>query len=143
MNFPKLTVFILSSTKKNLQSALFAFTSRFKFENGTYTKQAFSKAGKKINPSAYFAIFKESVEIFYKDGDCKRFKGYRVTAIDGTKYNMPNSEEMKKVYGFQGSTNEQPQALGSCLYDVLNGMCEAGINIKVIQYTLGHKAKGH
>ena len=114
-----------------------------KSEFGTYTKQAFSKAGKKINPSAYFAIFKESVEIFYKDGDCKRFKGYRVTAIDGTKYNMPNSEEMKKVYGFQGSTNEQPQALGSCLYDVLNGMCEAGINIKVIQDTLGHKAKGH
>ena len=122
MNFPKLTVFILSSTKKSLQSALFAFTSRFKFENGTYTKQAFSKARKKINPSAFFALFKESVEMFYKDGDYKRFKGYRVTAIDGTKYNMPNSEEMKKVYGFQGSTNEQPQALGSCLCDVLNGI---------------------
>lgn len=122
MNFPKVTVFILSSTKKSLQSALFAFAGRFKFENGTYTKQAFSKARKKINLSAFLALFKESVEMFYKDGDYKRFKGYRVTAIDGTKYNMPNSKEMKEVYGFQDSTNEQPQALGSCLYDVLNGI---------------------
>lgn len=122
MNFPDLTVFIMSSTKKSLQSALFAFNSRFKFENGTYTKQAFSKARKKINPSAFLVLFKESVKMFYKDGDFKHFRGYRVTAIDGTKYNLPNSEEMKEVYGVQGSTNEQPQALSSCLYDVLNGI---------------------
>ena len=41
MDFPKLMIFILSGTKKSLQSALFAFNSRFKFENGTYSKQAF------------------------------------------------------------------------------------------------------
>lgn len=122
MTFPMMIIFILSSTKKSLQSALFAFTSRMKFEGGTYTKQAFSKARKKINPSALFALFKESVLQFYKDGKFKCYKGYRVTAIDGTKYNLPNSEEMKKVFGFQNSTNEQPQALGSCLYDVLNGV---------------------
>lgn len=122
MDFPKLMIFILSGTKKSLQSALFAFSSRFKFENGTYSKQAFSKARKKINPSAFFSLFKESVEMFYKDSDYKRYRGYRVMAIDGTKYNLPNSDEMKDIYGFQNSTNEQPQALGSCLYDVLNGI---------------------
>lgn len=122
MTFPMMIIFILSSTKKSLQSALFAFTSRMKFEGGTYTKQAFSKARKKINPSALLALFKETVLLFYKDGEFKRYKGYRVTAIDGTKYNLPNSEEMKKVFGFQNATNEQPQALGSCLYDVLNGI---------------------
>lgn len=122
MDFPKLTIFILSGTKKSLQSALFAFTSRFKFENRTYSKQAFSKARKKINPSAFFSIFKESVEMFYKDSDYKRYRGYRVMAIDGTKYNLPNNAEMKEVYGYQKATNEQPQALGSCLFDVLNGI---------------------
>lgn len=60
--------------------------------------------------------------MFYKDSDYKRFHGYRVMAIDGTKYNLPNNTEMKEVYGYQKSTNEQPQALGSCLYDVLNGI---------------------
>ncbi len=120
MDFPKLTIFILSGTKKSLQSALFAFSSRFKFENGTYSKQAFSKARKKINPSAFFSIFKESVEMFYKYSDYKHYKGYRVMAIDGTKYNLPNNAEMKEIYGYQKATNEQPQALGSCLYDVLN-----------------------
>lgn len=30
---------------------------------------------------------------------------------------MQNSEEMKKEYRFQDSTNEQLQALGSCLND--------------------------
>lgn len=122
MDFPKLMIFILSGTKKSLQSALFAFSSRFKFENGTYTKQAFSKARKKINPSAFFTLFKESVKMFYEDSDYKCYRGYRVTAIDGTKYNLPNNAEMKEIYGFQKSTNEQPQALGSCLYDVLNGI---------------------
>ena len=122
LSFSMLIVFILSGTKKSLQSALFAFTSAIKSNFGTYTKQAFSKARKKINPSALFALFKESVKLFYKDGDFKRYKGYRITAIDGTKYNLPNSDEMKEVYGFQGHTNEQPQALGSCLYDVLNGV---------------------
>ena len=43
-------------------------------------------------------------------------------AIDGTKYNLPNNAEMKEIYGYQKGTNEQPQALGSCLYDVLNGI---------------------
>ena len=122
MDFPKLMIFILSGTKKSLQSALFAFISRFKFENGTYSKQAFSKARKKINPSAFFSLFKESVELFYKDSGFKRYHGYRVMAIDGTKYNLPNSTEMKDIYGFQNNTNEQAQALGSCLYDVLNGI---------------------
>ena len=122
LSFSMLIIFILSSTKKSLQSALFAFTSRMKFENGSYTKQAFSKARKKINPSALLALFKESVMLFYKDDKFKRYKGYRVTAIDGTKYNLPNSTEMKEIYGFQNSTNEQPQALGSCLYDVMNGI---------------------
>ena len=122
MDFPKLMIFILSGTKKSLQSALFAFSSRFKFENGTYSKQAFSKARKKINPSAFFSLFKESVELFYKDSGFKRYHGYRVMAIDGTKYNLPNSTEMKDIYGFQNNTNEQAQALGSCLYDVLNGI---------------------
>lgn len=122
LSFSMLIIFILSSTKRSLQSALFAFTSAAKCNFGTYTKQAFSKARKKINPSALFAFFKESVRLFYKDGHFKRYKGYRVTAIDGTKYNLPNSEEMKAGYGFQKSTNEQPQALGSCLYDVLNGI---------------------
>lgn len=122
VDFPKLMIFILSCSKKSLQSALFAFTSRFKFENGTYSKQAFSKARKKINPTAFLAIFKESVKMFYEVPDYKRYKGYRVTAIDGTKYNLPNNNEMKEIYGFQKSSGEQPQALGSCLYDVLNGI---------------------
>ena len=122
MTFPMMIIFILSSTKKSLQSALFAFTSNVKCNFGTYTKQAFSKARKKINPSALYALFKESVSLFYKDGNFKRYKGYRVTAIDGSKYNLPNSQEMKNVFGFQNGTNEQPQALGSCLYDVLNGI---------------------
>lgn len=122
LSFSMLIIFILSSTKRSLQSALFAFISAIKFNFGTYTKQAFSKARKKINPSALLSLFNESVNLFYKDGQFKRYRGYRITAIDGTKYNLPNSEEMKAVYGFQDSTNEQPQALGSCLCDVLNGI---------------------
>ena len=41
-------------------------------------------------------------------------------AIDGRKYNLPTSEELRTHYGIQRSSSEQVHALGSCLYDVLN-----------------------
>ena len=46
-----------------------------------------------------------------------------VLAIDGTIYNLPNTPELKEIYGVQTSQGEpQTQAKCSCLYDVLNGL---------------------
>jgi hypothetical protein len=50
-----------------------------------------------------------------------------VFAIDGTRLNLPYHEDSIKEFGVQKSTNEQIQALASCMCDVLNGIIIDGI----------------
>lgn len=57
---------------------------------------------------------------FYKNFTAKTYNGYRVTAIDGITLNLPYHEESISEFKIQKSTGGQIQALGSCLYDVLN-----------------------
>lgn len=121
MNFSETVLFILSGTKKSLQSALYTFFKEMKIQEETYTKQAFSKGRQRIKPEAFHELFNTITNEFYENADTKKYRGYRISAIDGTKYNLPNTEELTEKYGVQKSTN-QVQALGSCLYDVLNGM---------------------
>lgn len=121
LDFPETVLFILSNTRKSLQSSLYTFFDEMKIHQETYTKQAFSKGRQRINPEAFHELFDSITTGFYEDADIKKYRGYRVCAIDGTKYNLPNTKELEEKYGMQRLSN-QVQALGSCLYDVLNGM---------------------
>ena len=121
LNFSETVLFILSGTKKSLQSALYAFFKEMKIQEESYTKQAFSKGRQRIKPEAFLELFTTITNEFYTTVETRKYKGYRVSAIDGTRYSLPNSKELEKKYGIQKTAN-QVQALGSCLYDVLNGM---------------------
>lgn len=121
LGFTENVLFILSGTKKSLQSALYTFFREMKIQEETYTKQAFSKGRQRIKPEAFLELFKITVTEFYQYADYKTYKGYRITAIDGTRYNLPNTEELLDKYGMQKSTN-MVQSLSSCLYDVMNGI---------------------
>lgn len=121
MSFTDYIFFILSNTKKSLQSALFAFMKEMKTGKDTYSKQAFSKGRNRIKAEAFLELFNILTKSFYEDADYSTFKGYRVSAIDGTKYNLPYSEELLSNFGMQKTAN-MVQSLGSCLYDVLNGI---------------------
>jgi len=57
---------------------------------------------------SFFSLLKESVKMFCKDINYKCYRGYRVIVIDGTKYNLPNTTEMKTIYVFLNDTNKQP-----------------------------------
>ena len=87
-----------------------------------YSKQAFSKRRRQIRPEAFKEILALTVREFYGKAPFHRWHGHRVLAIDGTKYNLPTSQELLEMYGSQQGSNNQIQAMGSCLYDVLNGM---------------------
>lgn len=121
MDFAQTVVFILSGTKKSLQSALYSFFKEMKQQEETYTKQAFSKGRQRINPNAFLDLFRTVTDEYYDIDETKKYRGYRVLAIDGTRYNLPNTEELAEKYGIQ-NMSRQVQSLGSCLYDVLNGM---------------------
>ena len=123
MNFVQTIAFIITGIPRSLQAGLIAFMEEYTKEMQSYSKQAFSKGRLRLNPGAIKELFDLTAENFYKLGKYDTLKGYRVLAVDGTKYNLPNSAELAEVYGTQITGGApQVQAMGSCLYDVLNGI---------------------
>ena len=115
---------ILRGTKKSLQANINSFLQEIKLEQETYSKQAFSKGRQRINPEAFLELFTLVTENYYNTEDFKTLRGYRVTAVDGVYYSLPNTDELFEVYGalHHKLGALQVQAQGSCLYDVLNGV---------------------
>lgn len=113
---------VLNKTGKGISSAIRTYREAVKTEEEKYSKQAFSKGRMRIKWEAFREIFRMSVEEFYKDFPHENYKGFRLSAVDGTKINLPYNEETKTEFGCQKSSGEQIQSLGSCLYDVLNGI---------------------
>lgn len=90
---------------------------------GTYSKQAFAKQRMNVRPEAIQELVDITTDTFYHQAQFDTFRGYILTAIDGSRYNLPNTPELEKLYGVQESSGApQVQALGSCLRDVLNGL---------------------
>ncbi len=120
LGFSDTAMIVLNKTGKGLRSGIRAFLSAYKTEVDSYSVQAFSKGRMRINFTAFVEIFRTSVEHFYAEAEPVLFKGYRVSAIDGSKLNLPFNEESIKEFGIQNSSGDQIQALSSGLYDVLN-----------------------
>ena len=122
MSFSNYIWYLLTSTKRSLASGLQAFAKTLDVSWDSYTKQAFSQGRQRIKPEAIRALMTATQERFYQEAKYTTWRGMRVLAIDGSKYNLPTSKELREYYGVQASSGEQVQALGSCLYDVLNGL---------------------
>ena len=84
-------------------------------------KSAFLRARRKLPFDVFAALFKESVEkatsLAATFGGAT-WKGFRLLAIDGTKKNMPYSEELAESYGIPYGAH-YPQLLSCALFDVL------------------------
>ena len=59
--------------------------------------------------------------MFYKDSDYKHYRGYRVMAMDGTKYNLPNNAEKKFMVIKKAQMSNHKRWVYVCM-DVLNGI---------------------
>lgn len=123
MSFSNYIWYLLATTKRSLSSGLEAFVKELGgISWESYSKQAFSQGRQRIKPEAIRALMTATQDRFYREADYATWQGNRVLAIDGSRYNLPTSEELREHYGVQKSSGEQVQALGSCLYDVLNGL---------------------
>lgn len=89
------------------------------------SKQAVSKARQFISPDLFQDLFSLSVDLFYKlIPKRKRWHGYHLFAIDGSKFQLPNSKANFDFFGkmFSRSNPDRFYTLGlaSIVYDVLD-----------------------
>lgn len=133
-NFLRMIVFQMNLTTRSLAVEVNKFfRSIIKAGEETYTKQAYSQAREKLKHTAYIELNETLIDEFYSDDDFKSYKGLRLIAIDGVKYRLPNTEELRREFGQAiNSTVCVAMAQGSAAYDLLNGIC---IRSKLAKYS--------
>ena len=123
MSFTDYVFAIIKGTKTSLQSGINAFFESQNQNQMEYSKQAFSKGRQRIKPEAFQELFLAVAERFYQKAETNTWRSYHLFGIDGTRLNLPCTQELMDIYGAQTSQGApQAQALVSCLYDLLNGM---------------------
>jgi hypothetical protein len=122
LKFEDLIFFMLNLNKKTLQIELDNFMKNIKGAKTLFTKQAFSEARQKISPNAFIYLKDAVIKKIYKDeGDYDTFRGYRLTAIDGSTLELQNTEELRNHFGFaENMVSKVARARVSGLYDVEN-----------------------
>ena len=101
-----------------------------KLGSATVSNMAYSKARRKFKHTAFIELNQVAViETMYEDGDYETYKGFRISAIDGSKVMLPTNDATIKEFGTIGYNNGQQAkqskgtrsyALASVRYDVLN-----------------------
>jgi len=118
MIFEEVILFMLTSLKCSTQSALRRFFANI--GKPVFMKQqSFSESRTKINVSAFVELFKLTAATMTEECS-KKWHGYRIYAIDGTKIALPSDDALRDYYGTLGRNSSAPTAQGSVLYDVLN-----------------------
>lgn len=113
--------FILKGLRKSLQIEI---DNWFEFLGGekTLTKQAFSQIRQKINPASFVQLNDTFINYVYSDDDFKKYKGYRLLAIDGSVMEIPNTDTNRQFFGFHQnqSVKKQARARSTVIYDIEN-----------------------
>jgi Transposase DDE domain len=127
----KTTVLLLLNTlKRSLSIELHEFFENFS-QKGSCSKQAFSKQRRKLKPDFFHDWNTVLVDSFYRNyiKECRRWKGLKIWAIDGSSVSLPDIDLLRNKYG---QTTNQQGAGGSVaricvIYDVLNEIAIQGL----------------
>jgi len=123
MGFKNMILFILNFSKKSLQAELNAFFKNIHETTDGVRKQAFSQGRQKILPEAFIILHEELIKTVYTANDLNMYKGYRLSAIDGSTVELQNTEELRNVFGYaENGKAEIARARISGLYDVENNI---------------------
>lgn len=119
--FVPLVLFMVNILKQTIQKELTRFIKMFGDRSSNITKSAFSQSRMKLKPEAFIELNNRLIEEFYTDNIVKKWNGFRLCAIDGSKLILPtHSKELMKKFGTLSSGMIIPQAQVSSCYDVLN-----------------------
>lgn len=119
---------ILFYTFRHCETTNKDITSYFsKTEKPKVSKQAMFKALNKTNPEVFPLLIHDFAKYFYETQEYETLDGWIVLASDGTKMDLPPSEELKENFGgpvnhkiSEKSKLKKAQANCSMLVDVLN-----------------------
>jgi hypothetical protein len=123
MGFKNMILFILNFSTKSLQAELNAFFKNIHATRDGVRKQAFSQGRQKILPEAFIILHEELIKTVYTATDLNLYKGYRLSAIDGSTLELQNTEKLRNVFGYaENGRSEVARARISGLYDVENNI---------------------
>jgi len=88
----------------------------------TVSKQDYLRQRQKLNPEVFKLLNGNYLKRFYQGEESKGWRGYLVMAIDGSRAEVPNSEENRQAYGINGNQYGETSVRAniSTLYDVCN-----------------------
>lgn len=120
LTFPVLVLFLINLVRKSLQISLNSFLETVHLPS--ITKQAFSKARKKLLPRAFVLLNRKLLEEYYTDNVYSTWNGFRLIAIDGSDLQLPQKEALKTAFGCAKNDKGPTLVMAklSCAYDVLN-----------------------
>ncbi len=86
------------------------------------SKQGFLQQRKKLNYEAFSFLNREYLQDFYSSDEPVLWNNYMVFAIDGSKVEVPNSDENRVAFGECGNQHSKGEvrAMASCMFDVFN-----------------------
>lgn len=121
MPFNQLVLFMLNMIKSSIQTCLDNFFENTGQEEVHMAQQSFSEAREKINWEAFRVLFRMIVDLIYSRY-YETWHGYRLSAIDGSKIQIPDDQKLRDYFGTAGKGGTAATAQGSALYDVLNNV---------------------
>ncbi len=99
IGFSENIAFILNTLSRTLQIEIDDFANRVMGKkNMEITKQAFSKSRKNISWMAFQRLFEVTREIVFKKNAIKRFKGYRIFAIDASELVIDKTHDIGEYF---------------------------------------------
>ncbi len=135
LTFSTLILHCLNLTKGSNQQELdntFKIINDEKNASQYVSKAAFTKARKKLSHAAFIDLNRQVVSDFYLQNTIKKWRGFRLCAIDGSQFRLPNESNIINEFGLHKSqANQKPCSMGlsSMYYDVLNEMViDASLN---------------
>lgn len=125
--FHNMIFFLINLIKGSLQDELDYFFKAIHAEEvstRTVTKSAFSKARKKLHHQAFIELGRSLISFFYEYFPCRRWKGFRILAIDGSTAKVPRTQDCADHFGTWNPAKGEacPIARISSLFDALNGL---------------------
>jgi hypothetical protein len=149
--FKSLCLFIISSLQSSIQRELDRFFQGYNNQllpEKFVGQSAFSQARLKIKPEAFAQLCNDSVEHFYSNYNIKKWRGFRLIAIDGSEVILPKSKETIAKFG-EYTTNLMNKSIVlarvSKAYDVLNkiNLDAKLVNRKVGEHELANQHLKH
>ena len=125
MDFEKLIHYILNKKGLSTNMEINNFFNKID-EDTDMSAQSLLAQRLKLKPEVFVELNEDYLKGFYmeyRDTDVKNYKGYILKAIDGTDFEIPNTEKSKDTFGrVKAKEGESiPRTSVSMCYDVLNG----------------------